>query len=230
VFINVDVPLDHALSMVIDGPTPTAAGPDLIQANLAIRVGSDGYALLPSGLRYSLLNKDQSLDFIGIPPLVGTLADTTYVAAVRAVTGTAGGLPRSVLGFLGATSTAAPLAVGPFVEVPVLSTPARNGAWNARDLAWTSAPGGLAADLAIIDVETSAGLYNWRIVAPGARRSVRLPDLAAIDDEIAWPAGEQTLQVVLAQVQDFDLANLRYRNLQERGWTAYAIDAFFASY
>ncbi|HWA74849.1 MAG TPA: IPT/TIG domain-containing protein [Polyangiaceae bacterium] len=230
VFINVDVTLDHALSMVIDGPTKTAAGPDLIQANLAIRVGSDGYALLPSGLRYSLLNDNQSLDFVGIPPLVGTLSDTTYVAAVRAVTGSAGGLPRSVLGFLGATSTAAPLAVGPFVEVPVLSTPSRNGAWNARDLAWSSAPGGLAADLAIIDVETSAGLYNWRIVAPGARRSVRLPDLAAIDEDIAWPSGEQTLQIVLAQVQDFDLTNLRYRNLQERGWTAYAIDAFFASY
>ena len=33
-----------------------------------------------------------------------------------------------------------------------------------------------------------------------------------------------------AQVLDFDYNNLRYRNLLERGWTAYAVDAFFTSH
>jgi hypothetical protein len=230
VFIRIDVTLDHALSMDISGPTPTATGPDLLEANVALRVGSDGYALLPSGHQSALLNGTQSLAFVGIPPLVGSLAETSYVAVVRAVTGASGGFPRSVLGFLGTTSTAAPLAVGPFIEVPVLKEPLRSAKWNARDLAWSSAPGGLVPDLAIIDVQTAAGLYDWRIVVPGASRSVRLPDLGAINAELAWPRGEQTILVALAQVQDFDYGNLRYRNLLERGWTAHAIDGFFASY
>jgi hypothetical protein len=230
VFIRVDVTLDHALSMNIEGPKPTAKGPDLLEANVAIRVGSDGYALLPSGRQSALLNGDQSLSFVGIPPLVNSLSETSYVAVVRAVTGTAGGFPRSVLGAVGTTSTALPLTVGPFIEVPTLSAPARNAKWNGRDLAWGSAAGGLPPDLAILDVETAAGLYDWRIVVPGARRSVRLPDLEGINAELAWPRGEQTIQVVRAQVLDFDYNNLRYRNLLERGWTAYAVDAFFTSH
>ena len=54
--------------------------------------------------------------------------------------------------------------------------------------------------------------------------------LESQDGTIAWPTGEQGMQIVLAQVIDFDYGNLRYRNLTERGWGAYAIDAFFASY
>ena len=175
---------------------------------------------------------ERALVFVGVPPLVGSLAETSYVASVRAVTGNAGGYPRSVLGFIGTTSTSAPLAVGPFIEIPTLATPARSSAWNGRDLTWSSAPGGLSPDLAIIDVETAAGLYNWRIVVPNPSRtrSVRLPDLGAVDAEIGWPRGEQTIQVVLAQVMDFDYGNLRYRNLLERGWTAHAVDAFFTSF
>jgi hypothetical protein len=216
--------------LAITPPEATAVGPNLLLANVAIRVGSEGYAILPAGRQQALLGSVQTLDFVGIPALVGSLSGTSYVAAAQAVTGSGGGLPRSVLGLLSATTTSTPLAVGPFIEIPVLGSPTPNGSWNGQDLAWHAAAGGQAADLAIIDIETAAGLYDWRIVAPAGTRSVRLPDLSAIATDIAWPSGEQTIQVTLASVPGFDYANLRYRDMAERGWSAYAADSFFATY
>lgn len=229
VFINVDAQLDHALTLEISGPEPTKSGPDRISAHLAIRVGNDGYALLPGGAQGTLLGTP-SLSFVGVPALSGSLKGLSYVAAVSAVTGKAGGLPRSVLGLLSTTSTDSPLPVGPFVQVPRLLTPSRNDPWNARDLEWTSAAGGLATDLAIVDISVAEGLYDWRIIAPGATRSLRLPDLAAIDERIAWPRGEQTIAIALAVVDGFDYGDLRYRSFKSNAWTAYAMDAFFANF
>ncbi|MFZ5897309.1 MAG: IPT/TIG domain-containing protein [Myxococcota bacterium] len=229
VFIRVDVALDHALVMNVDGPQPTPRGPDVLSASVAVRVGNEGYAILPGGQQQALLGNTQTLNFVGVPALIGSLSGTSYVASAQAMTGAGGGLPRSVLGLLGTTSTDAPLALGPFVEVPVLTAPEPNGAWDGRNLSWSYAPGGLSADLAVLDVVTASGLYDWRIVAPASVRHVTLPDLGAIHSSLAWPTGEQAIAVSLARIQGFDYANLRYRDLTERGWTAYATDAFFAS-
>src|SRR5678815_603421 len=45
VFIPVDVPLDHALSVTVDGPTVTPRGPNQMRTNVAIRFGTLGYAI-----------------------------------------------------------------------------------------------------------------------------------------------------------------------------------------
>ena len=230
VFIRVDVPLDHAILMNVAGPQPTASGPDVLSASVALRVGNEGYAILPGGQQLALLGSTQSLSFVGVPALVGSLVGTSYVASAQAQTGPNGNLPRSILGLVGATSTDTPLAIGPFVEVPVLSAPKRNGVWDGRTISWSYAAGGLNADLAVLDMVAGSGLYDWRIVAPAKTRSVTLPDLGAVSPSIAWPNGEQALSISLAQIQGFDYANLRYRDLSERGWTAYASDAFFFLY
>src|SRR5262249_30231055 len=70
VFIPIDVRLEHALTLGVEGPRPTRRGPNLLRANLAIRVGSDGYALLPGGAREGLLGAMQSFEFVGVPQLV----------------------------------------------------------------------------------------------------------------------------------------------------------------
>lgn len=231
VFIRVDVPLDHALELDLAGPTPTRRGPDRLRAKVSIRVGTEGYAVLPGTEAETLLGgQTQRVSLVGVPPLVGSLAGATYVIAARAVTGDAGAAPRSVLGLLGARTTAEPLQVGPFLEVPVLTAPQTNTRWNGRELHWTSAPGGLVPDLVVFDVAAAGGLYNWRIVAPGSKTLLRLPDLAAVDPDLGWPDGAQTISVVLAQITDFDYGSLRYRDLTERGWTAHSIDTFFATY
>ncbi len=67
-----DVTLEHALTLDVTGPTPTSRGPDRLQATLAIAVGSQGYALLPNGYQERLLPVSGSIDFVGVPPLVGS--------------------------------------------------------------------------------------------------------------------------------------------------------------
>jgi hypothetical protein len=230
VFVPVDVPLDHALTLDIEPPTSTERGPDRVEATLALRVGNEGYVILPNGTSSSLIGADRAPEFIGIPPLVGSLAGLSYVAGARAVTGESGGLPRSIVALASTVTTSAPLSLGPFLEIPVLDTPRRNSAWNARDLDWSAAPGGADPDLVLVDVQTSGGLYSWRIVNPGHRTSVKLPDLEAIDDDLAWPHGPQAFLVTRAQIPGFDYGALVYRNLTERSWSASATDAFYASY
>jgi len=88
----------------------------------------------------------------------------------------------------------------------------------------------LAADLSVLEIVSSSGLYDWRIVAPANVRSVTLPDLGAVSPVLAWPKGAQAISISLAKVRAFDYSNLRYRDLTDAGWTAYASDAFFASY
>lgn len=230
VFIQVDVPLDHKITMKLDGPQPTSKGPDRLQASVAIRVGSEGFVLLPNGRTDLLLGSEVTFDLVGVPPLVGTLAGTSYVATARAVTGEAAAMPRSLVGAVSSTSTHAPLQPGPFLEIPVLEDPEPNGTWNGRDLAWSSAPGGPEPDLWVMDVQTPTGLQTWRIVSEGRVGHVKLPDLGALDPDLSWPTGLQTVQIASAKLEGFEYGSLVYKDLTSKGWTANAVDSFFVAY
>lgn len=230
IFIRVDIPLDHAIELELDGPKPTSRGPDRMLTSIAIQVGNEGYVLLPGARSETLLSGPARVPFVGIPPLVGALAGASYVASARAVTGDAGGLPRSVVASARAGATSGVVTLGSFVEIPILTQPSRNGLWNGRDIQWRTAAGGQEPDLTIIDVLAAGGLYDWRIVAAGNPQAVRLPDLRAVHAELAWPRGDQSFVVSLAHIANFGYGRLRYGDLSERGWTSHASDAFSAAY
>ncbi len=230
VFIRVDALLDHSFTIELTPPKRTRRGPDRVQAQLAVRVGAEGYALLPQGRREALLGEGtQSLSFVGVAALTGSLTGTSYVASMQAVSG-AGGLPRSVLALQRVSASVDQLLAGPFLQVPVLSAPAPNGLWNGRDLSWDYAAGGLVPSLAILEVASASGLYNWRVVAPGDVSALRMPDLGEIDADLGWPRGEQVVQVTLASLPNFQYGALRYRDLTTRNWVAHASDSASASY
>jgi hypothetical protein len=229
VFIEVDVPLDHALTLDARGPTATDRGPDRIEGRLAIEVGGEGYLLLPNGTRTATLPVTEPLRFIGIPPLSGSLTGSRYIATARAFTGEAGSLPRSSVGLF-ASTTEAPIGVGAFVEIPRLVSPESSADWNGTSFALSREPGGATPDLTIVDVASSGGLSTWRIVAPGAPEDIRVPDLRSIDPELAIVPGPIVIQLTAARVDDFQYGVLRYRQLAERGWRSFAQDAFFANY
>jgi len=89
VFIQVDVPLDHSLKLNLEPPTPGPRGPDRIRASVAIQVQDQGYAILPgTGAQHSLPGASE-FNFVGVPPLVGSLAGMKYIVGARAVTGAA---------------------------------------------------------------------------------------------------------------------------------------------
>jgi hypothetical protein len=230
VFIQVDVPLDHSLKLDARGPTPTRRGPDRIQAHLAIEVGSEGYVLLPNGSLSSLLPTDGPFEFVGIPPLAGTLTGARYVATASAVTGAAEGTPLSAVGLFASLTDDTTIGVGAFLELPQLVAPESSSVWNRASFELTRVAGGPRSDLTLIDIASGDGLITWRIVAPGDPEVVEVPDLAAIDAELALVSGPIAIDVTVATLDDFSYGALTTRQLNPRGWRAHAEDVFFASY
>lgn len=230
VFINIDVPLDHALTLDVSGPKPTSRGPDRMIATTAVAVGSQGYVLLPNGRQTRALPLSGPIDFVGVPPLIGSLTGSEYVTTARAVTGTAGGTPLSVVGLLTTTVTSEPIGADAFVEIPKLVTPELNSAWNGTELELAFTPGGAPVDLTIVDLSSGGGLINWRIVAPGAPATLTVPDLRAFDGDLGLAPGALGILLTSARIDDFSYGSLLYRHLSDRGWRAYASDLYYASF
>jgi len=227
VYIQIDVQLDHALTLDLTAPDVTTRGPDRMQGNTVIQVGGAGYALLPNGYISQPLPLSRPFSFVGVPPLVGSLLGTNYVTTARAVTGEAGGTPLSVVAAITATSTSAPLALGQFVAVPALTTPAANTVWDGKSLG-TKANG--AVDLAVFQIESGNQLIAWQITAPGNDASFALPDLSALPGNLGLISGPLTITVSKGNLNNFDYGGLRYQDLNPATWHAYATDVFYSTY
>jgi len=230
VFIRIDVDLDHSLTLDVTPPALTARGPDRIQASASIQVGNEGFAPLPNGYVARDLPLAGPLSFVGVPTLSGSLLGTSYIVTARAVTGQAGSTPRSVVGLGSTKDTSEPLVLDQFVQVPKLTYPAPNTAWDGKGLACTRAPGGSAVDLFVYDVQSGGGLVGWKVIAPGTSESFSLPDLNAIGPDLGLSSGSITITVNAVRIDNFVYGALRYRDTAQRGWTAYATDVFYASY
>jgi IPT/TIG domain len=230
VFIQIDVDLDHALTLNLEPPSVTARGPDRVQAFASIQVGTEGYAPLPNGFLSRNLPLAGPLSFVGVPTLSGSLLGTSYIATARAVTGQAGSTPRSVVGLASATYTSEPLQLDPFVQVPVLTNPAPNSTWDGKGLASTRSAGGAPVDLFVYDVQSGAGLVGWTVIAPGSSSAFDLPDLNSLSTDLGLIPGPLSITVNAARIQHFAYGTLRYRDATQRGWAAYATDVFYASY
>jgi hypothetical protein len=108
--------------------------------------------------------------------------------------------------------------------------PASSSAWSGTVLGLGREPGGPTPELTVIDIASGVALVTWRIVAPGAPGSVRVPDLRAVPGDVGLVSGPITVQVSVVGIDDFSYGALRNRQLEPRGWRAYAQDTFFASY
>ena len=114
--------------------------------------------------------------------------------------------------------------------MPKLTTPAPNSTWDGKGLASTRAAGGSDVDLFVYDVESAGGLIAWKVIAPGSAESFSLPDLNAVGPDLGLSPGPLTITVNAARIDNFVYGALRYRDIAQRGWTAYATDVFYASY
>jgi hypothetical protein len=135
-----------------------------------------------------------------------------------------------VVGLLSTTVTSEPLGADAFVEIPKLVTPALNSAWNGTDLELAFTAGGAPVDLTIVDLASGDGLITWRVVAPGQRQAIQVPDLRAFEGDMGLAPGVLAILVTSARVDDFSYASLLYRDLAPRGWRAHARDLYYASF
>jgi len=85
-------------------------------------------------------------------------------------------------------------------------------------------------DLTIVDLSSGGGLINWRIVAPGQRKSIAVPDLRGFEGDMGLAPGALAILVTSARVDDFSYSSLLYRDLGPRGWRAHAADLYYASF
>lgn len=228
IYIEMDIPLDHALTVSANGPSPTTKGPDRLLVASGVAVGELGFVILPNAEKSGFLPGSSKFSFVGLPPLVGALSGTNYVVAARAVTGKGEATPESVATELQTNTTSAPLTISGFVEIPSLNVPKNNTLWNDRDLSVSFKPGGVNVDLTVITMSSLGGLSNWTIAAPAGVGDIQLPALAVLDAKAALPSGPLTVAVSLANIANFDYGSLRYRQLAERGWSAHATDVFFS--
>lgn len=229
VLIRMDKQLDQALVLRAQPPSPGPRGPDRLLAGVSVRLGNDGYVILPAGWRSLPLADTGDVTFVGLPGLDGMLDPSEgvrFVSWARAVTGASYGAPLSVVGKFVTTDATVPVDIGSFVPVPVLKVPGPTERFDGRHLEIEYAPGGTFVDLTVIRIQAGGGLMEWLVTAPANKRSIELPDLGSMGATL--PSGPVTISVYGANVDEagFDYGTLQYRHLGSSGWLAYSQDVF----
>lgn len=215
-------PLDLALTLQPEPPPPGPSGPDRLAANVSIRLGADGYVILPAGQKAPLLPLVNDINFVGLPLLDSTFLGGTYYVSARAVTGPTFLTPSSIVSAVQTTTTSFPIGIDGFVGLPTLATPALNSGWDGQHLD-VSFGAGAPVDLTVYDVAGGNGLIHWTVAVPGGGRAIRLPDISSFDGA-NLPSGPITIGIYGARFNTFDYAQLRYRNLRPQFMDAYSLD------
>jgi hypothetical protein len=224
IYIPMNIRLDHAVTVTAKTPDPGPRGPDRARFTVAVELQRGGYAILPAGAQSSVLPVDRSLSFVGMPALSGPLTGSRYVASALAGTGPLLTAPLSQVGFFASMSESVGLDV--FVPLPVLSYPTYGGTWDGRRLSYSFALSGSSVDITVIEITSGGGLVNWLVAAPGGTRDLMLPDLGSAFPPGALVPGNVTVNMFGAHIGNFDYGQLRYRQLDPRGFDAFSLDAF----
>jgi hypothetical protein len=224
VFIPIDIPLDHAVTIQTEGPTPGPRGPDRARLTLAVEVDTGGYAILPAGTQQWLLPIQNQISFVGVPPLSAELAGSRYIAGALAGTGPSLSAPLSQVGRFASTTES--FGIDSFVPVPVLDNPAFGAAWNGQQLAYRFVNSPQPIDLTVLNIESGGGLSTWTVAIPGGTRTLSLPDLATAFPTGAILPGSVSISIYGARIGGFNYSALRYRQLYPTGFDAYSLDVF----
>jgi hypothetical protein len=155
------------------------------------------------------------------------LQGDVFLASAKAVTGAAATAPMSVITSIQTNNTSQVVAMDGFVNVPILTTPAVNTAWDGMHLATTFPAGGAPPDLTVYDIASGNGLVHWTIAVPGGSQAITLPSLAGFPQG-ALPPGPINIAVYGGKVTGFNYAKLLYRQMRPQGMSAYSLDYFNA--
>lgn len=240
--VKMDILFDHQVTLAPTPPTPGARGPDRLSSDIALTLGSAGYALLPSSNRTVPLPFSGEVKFIGMPSLDKGIAGEQYVIGSIAATSVDLSRPASVVSRIRTTNSNTPVVIGGFLGVPVPISP-NTGTWTGDDVAqslpvkFDGASG--SVDLTVIRVTSGGGLLSWNIVAPAAKKDFTVPDISKLppmveDGEVVWTyglvRGGISTSFSVARIDDFKYAKLRLGQLSPPSWSAYALDSVSGAY
>ena len=155
--------LDHQVTLAPSPPAAGPRGPDRFYGQLAVTVGTNVFAILPTGTATTLLPVGGNVPFVGVPALDGTLAGEAYTITAAAVTGPSLGIPASIVTRINTTDSNSPVVVAGFLGVPWLREPS-TGTWSGTHVRVDTSG---TFDLLRVDVVSGGGLVTWMIVAPG---------------------------------------------------------------
>jgi hypothetical protein len=227
---NVDIPmttlLDHQVTLAPSPPPWSATGPDRLYGQLAVTLGQNAFAILPTGTTTWPLPVTGNVAFPGVPALDGSLTGELYTITAAAVTGPNLQNPSSVVSRIQTNNANDPIAVNGFLAVPSLIQPS-TGAWSGTHVE-VGMNGGF--DLLKLEIMSGGGLVEWDIVAPGGVTSFDLPDLSLLPGNVGMWRGTIYTTVYVARINAFDYGKLRWGNLGSSTWNAYAINAKTGSY
>jgi hypothetical protein len=240
--VKMDILFDHQVTLAPTPPTPGVRGPDRLSSDIALTLGSVGYAILPAANRTVPLPFSGEIDFVGMPSLDKGIAGEQYVIGSVAATSADLARPASVVSRIRTTNANTPVVIGGFLGVPVPVQPSA-GSWVADDTAqalpvkFDGASG--SVDLTVVRVNSGAGLVAWTIVAPGAKKDFTVPDISKLpqiieDGDLVWThglvRGGISTSFSVARIDDFKYETLRLGQLSPTAWSAYAIDSINGAY
>ena len=221
---GVDIPmttvLDHEVTLTPNPPVAAPRGPDRFYAQLAVTVGTNAFATIPTGATTTFLPVSGNVPFAGVPGLDGTLSGESYAITAAAVTGASLGIPASIVTRIDTTDSNSPVVVSGFLGIPWLREPS-TGTWIGTH-ARVDTSG--AFDLMRVDIESGGGLVTWMILAPGTTTSFDLPDLSTLPNGVGLVRGAISSTAYVARINQFDYGKLRYGQFGSGSWNAYAID------
>jgi hypothetical protein len=225
VMIPMDGSFTRGVSLTPIGAPFSSRGPDRLESSITVDLGGV-FMPIPYGAREDLLPIAGDLSFVGVPPLTGALAASSYSVSVQDVNGGAGGAPLSAIVRVPSRNASTPIPVGPFVPIPHVVTPAASAAWDGHTVSLAVDAGG-PFDLLKVTLTSGDGSTTWTIVTPGSTRAIELPTLGA---ELGLPHGTLNLGVWAARIDGFDYGRVRYGQLSRYSWNAYAYDFGFGRY
>jgi hypothetical protein len=227
---GVDIPmttlLDHAVTLAPVPPAVGPRGPDRLFSQIAVTLGPSSYAILPMGMRTDTLPLSSNVSFIGVPSLDGTLTGEQYVLGATAATGPNLQYPASVVSRIKTTQANDPVALGGFLQVPIMSQPG-TASWNGTHVTFTATG---AYDLSELVVVSAGGLVSWTIAAPAGVTSYDLPDLSQLPDNVGLRRGAIGSTLYVARIDQLKYGKLRQGQLSTAAWNAHAFDNLSGAY
>lgn len=226
--INMNIPLDHEMQMVVDElPMQTNGQPNVVTGAVFIDLGGEGVIPRPD-LTVTGTGTSSSYRFSGLPAFSGTLADARLTVHARYTSGMVTGprpfqdapAPMSGLIIQGITTPDDTLHVRNWLGIPDIMTPTAGGRLPT-DRTVRFGVMGPSPDLMIMNLTWDGG--SWQHLAPGAERAIQYPDLSTLMGLQDLPSGSSLgLSLVGVRIPGFDFNRFTYATIGAAYWTAYS--------